>query len=390
MAKGQQVVGSLERVKELTQDRGRRARELKNEGQNILGYFCSYFPIEFLTAANIVPYRLMGNLRDPVTVANTYVDPAVCPYIKSCFDMAMKGGYDFIDGWVTPDTCDNMVNIYRVWNYNLPLSYTYWLNVPNFLDEECFTFFKRELAFFRRSVGKFAQCEITDERLHRAIDLHNEQRGLMRELDELKKPEPPLLKGSEMLLALRAAMSLPVEEANELLRGVIADVKERRDRPERSRCRLIIWGPEIDDPALYELIEGLGANVVTDSTCIGTKFFSHGVKKTDDPLDGLSNHYLGDVYCPRTIRGKGEGWSTYQQDMDERFGHILEFARDFSVDGVILYVMKFCDLHEFDAPDLRDYLEKESLPVLHVETDYSMAAIGALKTRIEAFLEMTP
>lgn len=54
----------MERVKELTLDRGRRARELKNEGQNILGYFCSYFPIEFLTAANIVPYRLMGNLRE--------------------------------------------------------------------------------------------------------------------------------------------------------------------------------------------------------------------------------------------------------------------------------------------------------------------------------------
>jgi len=388
--KGQQIGGSLERVEELAQDRGRRARELKNEGRKILGYYCAFFPVEFLTATNIVPYRLMGNLRDPITIANTYVDPAVCPYIKSCFDMAMKGGYDFLDGWVTPDVCDNMVNIYRVWNYNLPSPYTYWLNVPNFLDEECFTFFKRELVFFRRSLEKLAECEITDEELHQAIDLHNEQRSLMRELDGLKKPEPPLLKGSEMLQVLMAAMSLPVEEANELLRGVIADVKERKDSPERSRCRLLIWGPEIDDPALYELIEGLGANVVADDTCIGTRFFSHDVAKTDDPLDGLSNHYLGDVYCPRTIRGKGEGWATYQQDLEERFGHILNLARDFSVDGVILYVMKFCDLHEFDVPDLRDYLEKEGVPVLHIETDYTMAAVGALKTRIEAFLEMIP
>jgi benzoyl-CoA reductase/2-hydroxyglutaryl-CoA dehydratase subunit BcrC/BadD/HgdB len=50
--------------------------------------------------------------------------------------------------------------------------------------------------------------------------------------------------------------------------------------------------------------------------------------------------------------------------------------------------MKFCDLHEFDVPDLRDYLEKEGLPVLHIESDYTMAAVGALKTRIQAFLEM--
>jgi len=386
---GQQVAGSLEGAKELAQDRGRRARELKDEGRQIVGYFCSYFPIEFLTAADIVPYRLMGNLRDPVTIANIYVDPAVCPYMKSCFDMAMKGGYEFLHGWVTPDTCDNAVNIYRVWNYNLPSPYTYWLNVPNFLDEPCFSFFRRELVFLRRSLEKFTQRDITDDKLHQAIDLHNEQRALMRELDGFKKPEPPLLKGSEMLQVLRAAMSLPVEEANELLRGVIADVRERKGGPEKSR-RLLIWGPEIDDPGLYELIEGLGADIVADDTCIGTKFFSHDVEKTDDPLDGLCNHYLGDVHCPRTIRGKCEGWATYRQDLEERFGHILNSSRDFSVDGAILYVMKFCDLHEFDVPDLRDYLEKEGFSVLHIETDYTMAAVGASKTRIEAFLEMIP
>ena len=151
---------------------------------------------------------------------------------------------------------------------------------------------------------------------------------------------------------------------------------------------MLLWGPEIDDPALFELIEDLGANVVTDDTCVGTRFFSYDVAHTDDPLGGLSNHYLGDIHCPRFIRGKGEGGDTFEADLEERFGHILRFARDFSADGVILYVMKFCDLHQFDAPDLRDYLEGAGLPVLHLETDYTMAAVGGLRTRIEAFLEM--
>ena len=390
MAQVRQAGSAMDKATELAQDRGQRARELKREGRKVLGYFCSYFPVEFLTAADIVPFRIMGNLRETVTIANTYVDPAVCPWIKSCFDTAMKGGYDFLDGWVTPDTCDNMVNIYRVWNYNLPSPYTYWLNVPNFLDEACFLFFKRELAFFKTSLEKLTQSEITDEKLHRAIDRHNEQRRLIRELNELRKSEPPQVKGSEMVRVLRAVMSLPAEEGSDLLKDVIAEVKERKVPHQKSRGRLIIWGPEIDDPALYELIEGLGANVVADSTCIGTKFYWHDVKKTADPLDGLSDRYLGQNYCPRTIRGKGAGRASYQQDMEERFGHILRFARDFSANGAILYVMKYCDLHEFDVPDLRDYLEKAGISVLHIETDYSMAAVGALKTRIEAFLEMLP
>ena len=382
--------GAFELAKAFSENRHQRAKELKDEGRKILGYFCAFFPIEFLTAANIVPHRLMGNLRDPITTANTYFDPAICPFVKSCFDMAMKGEYNFLDGWVAPDACDNMRIAYRVWTYNLPPQYVYWLVTPRGLDEASFAFFRKELAFFRKSLEEFAQCEITDEKLHQAIDLHNEQRDLMRELGELRKPEPPLLKASEMLQVLRAAMSLPVAEANELLRGVITDIKEREESPEKSRCRLLIWGPEIDDTTLYEMIEGLGANVVADDTCIGTKFFLHDVEKTEDPIDGLSKHYMNDVYCPRTVRGKGEGWATYQQDLEERFGHVLKLARDFSVDGVILYVMKFCDLHEFDVPELRDYLEKEGFPVLHIETDYAMAAVGALKTRIEAFVEMIP
>jgi len=383
-----QAKWSLEAAKELSENRDRRAIELKVAGKPIMGYFCCFMPTEILTAANIVPYRFMGNLREPSTLADAYCDPSNCPYLKSCFDMAIKGKYDFLDGWVTPDACDNFTNMYRFWNYRLPSPHYYWLNVPNFLDEECFKFFKEELAILRKRIEEFAQSKITDEQLHKAIDLHNEQRGLMRELDELKKTEPPLLMGSEMLQVLRAAMSLPVEEANELLRGVINGVRGRKDSIAKSRCRLLIWGPEIDDPALFELIESLGANAVADDTCIGTRFFSHDVVKTDDPLDGLSNHYLGDIDCPRFIKGKGEGEETFEADLEERFGHIKRFAREFSVDGIILYVMKFCDLHEFDVPDLRDYLEKAGLPVLHIETDYSMAAVGGLRTRIEAFLEM--
>ena len=378
---------SLEAARKLSQNRDRRARELKKQGSKIMGYFCCYLPLEILTAADLVPYRIMGNLKDTVTVAHAYCDPALCPYIKSCFDMAMKGGYGFLDGWVTPDSCDNIVNIYRIWKYNLPLPYTYWLNVPNFIDEECVKFFKEELVLFRKNVEGFAKREISDEKLHQVIDLYNEHRALLRELYRLRRPEPPLLYGSEVIQIMIAVASLPVEEANQLLKGVIAEVKERRNGPE-SKKRLLVWGPEIDAPAFFKLIEDCGGNVVIDDLCLGTRYFWYDVEKTPDPLDGLSVRYLDRVMCPRTIRGKGEGWATYQQDMEERFGHIRDFAKEFSIDGVILYVMRYCDLHEFDVPDLRDYLTKKGLPVLHIESDYTMAAVGALKTRIQAFLEM--
>jgi len=378
----------LQAAKELAEDRSERAQELKAEGRTVMGYFCSYMPLEILTAADIIPYRIQGKLGEPVTDADVYLDPGICPYLKSCYDMVLKGRYDFLDGFVTPDSCDSRICLYKVWRYNLKPKYSYWLNVPSFLDEECFSFFKEELAFYKKSIEGFTQSKISDEKLYEAIDLHNEQRALLRELYQLRKPEPPLLHGSEALQVLLAVTSLPVGEANELVRGIVAEVKQRRDGPKGSRGRLLIYGPEIDDPALFKVIEDCGGNVVIDDACVGTRFFWYDVEKTEDPLDGIADRYLNRNMCPRTIRGKMEGRSTYEADLEERFGHISEFARDYDVRGVILYIMKFCDLHEYDVPDLRDYLENKGLPVLHIESDYSMAAVMGLRTRIEAFMEM--
>jgi benzoyl-CoA reductase subunit C len=57
------------------------------------------------------------------------------------------------------------------------------------------------------------------------------------------------------------------------------------------------------------------------------------------------------------------------------------------VDGVILYVIMYCDTHAFDAPDVIEYLKSRKVPVLHLEEEYQAGAMGRLKTRVQAFLE---
>jgi benzoyl-CoA reductase/2-hydroxyglutaryl-CoA dehydratase subunit BcrC/BadD/HgdB len=53
-----------------------------------------------------------------------------------------------------------------------------------------------------------------------------------------------------------------------------------------------------------------------------------------------------------------------------------------------LYIIRYCDSFEFDAPEVRDYLQEAGIPVLHLEDDYSLTSIQGFKTRIQAFLEM--
>ena len=126
--------------------------------------------------------------------------------------------------------------------------------------------------------------------------------------------------------------------------------------------------------------------MVIDDLCTTTRPFWHDVEEnSNDPLGAIAERYLRKIVCPRTYKPR-EG--THKEDLDNRFGYLKEYAEDYGVDGVIMYIIRFCDIHEFDAPDVREYFEGLGMPVLHIEDDYRVSNVGQLRTRIEAFLEI--
>lgn len=374
---------AMDRVKQLYENRGQRAKELRAQGKKIVGYFCCYPPTEFLTALDLVPFRIQGTVKEPITQADAYLETIMCPFMRTCFDLALKGQYDFLDGLVVPHSCDTVQRIYDIWKHYRKPSYTHFINVPHMMDATSYEFFKRELEAFQRSLEEYTGVKLTQERLDKAIGLHNESRSLLRQLYDLRKPNPPMISGAEVTQLLVAGMGLPVQEYNDLIRGVIAEASSLPDRPE-PRPRLLVYGSEMDDTAFIQLIEDCGANVVMDDLCTATRCFWQDVPATPDRLDGLVDRYLGGLNCPRTYRPKT---GSHREDMENRFGYLLDYAKDFGVQGVIFYIIRFCDTYEFDVPDVRDYLEENGFPVLHLEDDYSVFTIGQLRTRIQAFLE---
>jgi len=375
----------LDTVEQYYQDYGCRARELKKQGKKVFGYLCAFVPLEMLTAAGLIPIRIKGNVRQPITRADAEMETIVCPLVRSCFDMALKGNYDFLDGLVIPHTCDSVSRTYDIWKYNLKLPYCHFLNVPHSTDEPSLEFFRSMLDMFRKSLEKFTGREITDQSLLKAIELHNRNRALMRELYELRKSDPPLISGVEMTRVLVAAMSLPVDECNPLLASVIKEVRERSNPPAKKSTRMMIIGAQVDDTALIEIIEENDAGVVIDDLCIGTKVFWPDVDASGDPIGSLAERYLARIMCPRTYREKT---GTYPEYLEDRFGHIGRFIKDYSVNGVILYVYKYCDPYGFEVPATKSYIESLDVPVLYLEDEYAMSSIGRLKTRIQAFLEL--
>lgn len=375
----------LARAEELYQKRDQRAWELKRAGKKIIGYFCCYPPIELLTAADIMPYRITGSSGEPISQADSYLETIMCPFVRSAFDLALKGKYDFLDGIVVPHSCDTVERIYNIWRYYKNPPYRHYINVPHMDHPSSLEFFTAELSSFKKSLETYTGEQISNAKLQEAIALHNHNRALVRGLYDFRKDDPPLVSGSEIVKLVLASMSLPVAEANGMLEAATHEIKGRPPRGKKGAPRLMVYGSEIDDTAFIGLIEECGADVVMDDTCIGSRYYWADVETNKDPLQALSTRYLQKVVCPRTYRTYP---GSHDADLSNRFGYLLDYVRDFKVNGVILYVLRFCDTHEFDLPNVRDYLEKQGLPVLALESDYSVATVGQLKTRVQAFLEI--
>jgi len=367
------------------QDYGARARELKKRGAKIMGYMCALTPVEIITAAGFVPFRIKGDVNEPITKADSQLETIVCPLVRSAFDMTLKGNYDFLDGMVIPHACDSIARSYSTISCSLELPYSHFVHIPHTTKDLSKEFFEAELDTFRKSLGGFAGEEISDESLVRAIDLHNAIKAKVRELYQFRKSDPPLVSGTEVVKVLVAVMGIPAVEASQLLDDVIDEVKKRASAPARKSPRIMVIGAEVDDVAFVKLIEDSGADVVVDSMCVGTRDYFFDVDTAQKPLDSIADYYLRKLNCPRTYRE----WTgkTYEEDLEARFGHIGGFAKDFNVDGVILYLLKYCDPFGFEVPARMQYIQSLDTPVLYIEDEYSMSTIARLRTRVQAFLE---
>jgi len=365
---------------------GLRARELHTQGRKIIGYICSFVPLEMITASGCVPFRMRGDIREPITQGDTLMETIVCPFIRSCFDLSVKGKYDFLSGMVIPHGCDSMVRSYSTWNYSLNLPYFHFVNTPSVVKEASFEFFEEELKTYKKSLEKFMGKPITEQDLANAIRLHNENRQKARALYNFKKSDPPMMSGVELTKVLTVGSSLPVTESNALFDEVLAAVSQRKDPPLKKGPRILLDGPCVDNMELIKIIEDSGASVVVDTTCNGTRDSLPRTEEGADPIKALARRYLDKINCPKTYRENKT--ATFEGDIQARFGDIGAYAREFKADGAILYVYKFCDPFGFEVPARKAYYDSIKLPMLHVEDLYSAGTIGQLKTRIQAFLEM--
>jgi benzoyl-CoA reductase/2-hydroxyglutaryl-CoA dehydratase subunit BcrC/BadD/HgdB len=176
--------------------------------------------------------------------------------------------------------------------------------------------------------------------------------------------------------AMEASMVMPKEQFNPLAAELVELLS--KETPRQRGPRLILIGPVLDDSTVLDIIDDLGACVVGDDLCTGSRYFDHPVAETEegDPIEALADRYLKRWPCPTKHSLHGQ-----------RGEHLLGLVEERKADGLVFTLQKFCEPHAFDYAIVKETLDAAGVPHLVLELEHT-PAVGQLRTRLEAFSEM--
>lgn len=351
----------------------------EESGRKVVGTFCSYAPEEIILAAGAHPFRLFGS-GEKIRLAEAHLQSYCCSLVRGALEDALAGRVDFLDGVVFPHTCDSIQRLSDIWRINVPACFHLDVVLPVKLDTDgARQYMVDVLKRFRRELGEKLGGSISDDDLREAIRIMNRIRAALTRIYDLKGERPEILKGSDLYALVRAAMIMDRTRAAFLLEEVAAEmgIKSNSEVAAWPKKRIVLSGGVCNHPDIYTIIEEAGGAVVGDDLCTGSRYLGGLIDEKADPAEAIAERYRQRVVCPAKHRG-----------LSERADHLVRLVREKRAQGVIFFLLKFCDPHAFDYPYLKEALDRMGIPSLLMEVEDRLPAEGQLRTRFETFVEM--
>ncbi len=310
-----------------------------------VGYICSYVPPEIISASGFEPLPLIFPPSYPERTNELY-PKYFCPYIRNVNEYILRNGLN-LEKVILTDGCDSSKRIYECWKELEVSNCIYFLKIPFNSDENSVKYFANEL----RELFKDLNGGIETEKLVRTIDFYNSLR------DELRKNNlDPLSIVS--LLTGRSYINF-----------------ESKESKNKGNTQVKVYLLSSMFPLDFiEYLQNLGIKVVYMDACFGWNLLKRIENYYEDPFYVISEYYLKKTVCVRNL------------NQEKRIENIKNLKED--IDGVIIYILKFCDPLIYQSTKLRESIKGLDLPVLMIEDDYTLGNKGQIRTRIEAFVEM--
>ena len=365
--------------REAVENPGTEARKWKEENKGqVVGFLLTDVPEELIHAAGCFPYGISGSSDVKLDAVDAHLQFWTCSFVRSSFALALEGKLDFLDGLVIPQTCDTTRMVVGIWKHASPLPLIELFRLPRQERPSASKFFFNEINRVKERLEELSGVEITPDRLRRSIELYNHNRSLLRQLYAIHEQNPRAISNRDLYTVINASMLFPREKLNELLTELVDQLKsEELSSTKDENIRIFISGTLAAPLEIMDYIEEQNGVVVGDDLKNGYRYVEADVDENLDPLEALAERQLNRIPS-----------ASYYFARNPRPKFLVQAAREKGVQGVILLHLKYCEPENFDYYDNALALNGAGITSLKVETEFGKAALGQLRTRINAFMEM--
>ncbi len=346
-----------------------------------VGTMCLQVPSEIIYALDAVPIRLCNGFHTDDEIGSDFATSKACPLVKATIGEFSSGNFsDKPDVVVSPTTCDQKAKSgaiieslgYEVFDMEFPRTKE---------SEEAREYWRRSVRRFTKDLAKFQNKKLRRGKLKEAIKKVGYAQHLYHQLNELRKGENPPINGNDMFLLTNAFFFDELESWTRAVEKVLDEAKNRDIKTPKHSVRIVYTGsppvfPNLKIPLIIEQSDGL---IVADETCSSNRMFNDMVSVDEwflyDMVDSVADRYLKGCTCPIFTKNS------------DRIRRIIELVKSHKAEGVVYQAFAGCQVYEMEQRSVLEAMEKEGIPILYLESDYSPSHLGQLTTRIEAFIE---
>jgi len=339
------------------------------------GQIAAVLPIHYsrglLRAFNFLPVEVWGPPQVPVGQGARHLQAYVCSICHNALSFLYQGGLDAADLILVPHACDSLQGLGSLLlDFVKPSQVVLPLYLPRDTQQVNLEFLAGEFRYLYDRLVEIKGGEPDPGVLSASIDREGKADDLLLRLHR-SNPYLPLT-NREIYRVIRSREYLPAEDFIHLAELVLLQVQEKP----RPGIPILIEGIVPEPMDLFDILTEFGAAVVGDDLgCCSRRLYPRQVQS--DAFQRMAERIL--QAPPDPTRGSS---------IAERRQHLLALAKRTGAQGVIFYLVKFCEPELFDIPLLRQALKEAGLASILVEVDLNSTISQQIRTRLGAFIEM--
>jgi bcr-type benzoyl-CoA reductase subunit C len=346
------------------------------EGKKVVGCFPIYSAEELVHAAGMIPMGIWGGQVNP-SAAGQYVPIFICSIMRSCLEFGMQNKYKGISAIVMPILCDTFRGMSGAWQVGVKDVPLIGLIQPQNREiAGAKDFLAAEYDTVKNKLAVIAGHPIEDSAIIASIAVYNAHSAIMREFAEVANDHLDIVTPNIRHAVMKSAQFMEKSAHTMIVGKIIAELKMLPVHQWTGK-KIILTGITAEPNDLLDVFSENEIAVVGDDLAQESRQYRTDIPSGGSPLERLAQQWLDRKAC-----------STVHEETNTRGDLLVGMAKKYRADGVVVCLMSFCDVEEYEYPMLAKKMEEAGLPTLCLAIDQSTGDSGQSRTKIQSFVEM--